>query len=124
MLRDVAGRMNSRRFGALFVIELVLAAALVLLAAQLLSDSAEKSPPIRPEVPTEDSPSTGLGGPIEKVVDIVKENRTFDNMFGRYPGPDGAPTGRTSHGSEVRLKRTPDRFPHDIGHSFLRGLMA
>jgi phospholipase C len=124
MLRDVAGRMNSRRFGALFVIELVLAAALVLLAAQLLSDSAEKSPPIRPEVPTEDSPSTGPRGPIEKVVIIVKENRTFDNMFGHYPGADGATTGVTSNGSEVRLKRAPDRFPHDIGHSFLRGLMA
>jgi phospholipase C len=103
MLRDVAGRMNSRRFGALFVIELVLAAALVLLAAQLLSDSAEKSPPIRPEVPTEDSPSTGPRGPIEKVVIIVKENRTFDNMFGHYPGADGY------HGRYLeRLRGSPE----------------
>ena len=93
--------MNSRRFGALFVIELVLAAALVLLAAQMISDSAEKSPPRRPEVPTEDSPSTGPGGPIEKVVVIVKENRTFDNLFGRYPGRTAPPRS---------LLRTAPRF--------------
>jgi len=124
MLRDVAGKVNSRRFGALLVAELVLAAALVLLAAQLLSENAEKSPPFSPDAPSVESPAIRSEVPIEKVVVIVKENRTFDNMFGRYPGADGATTGVTSSGSEVRLKRAPDRFPHDIGHSFLRGLIA
>src|SRR5436305_15306814 len=28
-------------------------------------------------------------GPIQHVVIIVKENHTFDNYFGRFPGVDG-----------------------------------
>ena len=28
--------------------------------------------------------------PIEHVVIIVKENHTFDNYFGRFPGAEGA----------------------------------
>jgi len=113
-----------QRFGALLAGELALAAVLVLLAAQVFSESDEKSLPVRPEVPIEEPSSIRSEVPIEKVVVIVKENRTFDNMFGRYPGADGATTGVTSSGSKVRLKRAPDRYPHDIGHSFLRGLIA
>src|SRR5687768_11888167 len=30
---------------------------------------------------------------IDHVVFIVKENRTFDHLFGRFPGADGATTG-------------------------------
>ena len=32
--------------------------------------------------------------PIKHVVFIVKENRSFDEMFGRFPGADGATAGR------------------------------
>jgi len=31
--------------------------------------------------------------PIRHVVIIVKENRSFDNLFGRFPGANGATTG-------------------------------
>ncbi len=30
-----------------------------------------------------------ISGPIHRVVIIVKENHTFDNYFGRFPGADG-----------------------------------
>jgi phospholipase C len=30
---------------------------------------------------------------IKHIVFIVKENRTFDNYFGTFPGADGATTG-------------------------------
>ena len=30
-----------------------------------------------------------MAEPIEHVVIIVKENHTFDNYFGTYPGADG-----------------------------------
>jgi phospholipase C len=61
---------------------------------------------------------------IQKVVIIVKENRTFDNVFGRFPGANGARLGRTSDGRRVRLTRAPDIYPHDIAHSFIPGLVA
>jgi phospholipase C len=62
--------------------------------------------------------------PIEKVVFIVKENRTFDNLFGRFPGADGARSARLSTGERVRLEQAPDAYPHDIGHDFFSGIIA
>ena len=43
--------------------------------------------------------------PSQKVVFIVKENRTFDNMFGRFPGADGARHGFFHDGTRVPLTR-------------------
>jgi phospholipase C len=62
--------------------------------------------------------------PIEHVVFIVKENRTFDNFFGRYPGADGATEGETIDGRTIPLKTSPDVHPHDIQHSFGAGLYS
>lgn len=55
---------------------------------------------------------------IQHIVFIVKENRTFDNYFGTFPGADGATTGTLHTGEVIQLGRTPDRTPHDIDHSF------
>ena len=41
--------------------------------------------------------------PIDKVVVIIKENRTFDHMFGRFPGADGARFGYYLDGTRVPL---------------------
>src|SRR5918996_2743608 len=60
---------------------------------------------------------------IEHVVFLVKENRTFDHMFGRFPGADGATTGHLCDGSTVPLRPAPDTGP-DLQHSFLGGLLA
>src|ERR671914_780812 len=62
--------------------------------------------------------------PIEHVVFIVKENRTFDNFFGRYPGADGATEGETIDGRTIPLKTAPDVHAHDIQHSFGAGLYS
>jgi phospholipase C len=61
---------------------------------------------------------------IRHIVIIVKENRTFDNYFGTFPGADGTTTGVISTGETVQLGRTPDRTPHDIGHSFQNAVKA
>ena len=45
---------------------------------------------------------------VEHVVLILKENHTFDNYFGTYPGADGATSGLTSTGSTVPLLPLPD----------------
>src|ERR1035437_4855761 len=53
---------------------------------------------------------------IDHIIFIIKENHSFDNYFGRFPGADGATTGRTSTGSTVRLVEAPDQVYPDIAH--------
>ena len=54
---------------------------------------------------------------------LVKENRTFDTMFGTFPGADGATSGATCDGQTMPLGRAKDRTP-DAGHSFADGISA
>jgi phospholipase C len=58
---------------------------------------------------------------IKHVVFLVKENRTFDTMFGTFPGADGATSGQTCDGGTTPLARARDRTP-DAGHSFADGI--
>jgi phospholipase C len=74
----------------------------------------------------------GPGNPIEHVVFIVKENRTFNNYFATYPGAEGSTTGGTlscagavcEPGPDYHLRHAPDIQPHDITHGFSSGLYA
>lgn len=52
---------------------------------------------------------------IQHVVVIFKENHSFDNYFGRFPGANGATTGRTSTGDTVTLAPMSDN-PTDCPH--------
>ncbi len=56
---------------------------------------------------------------IHHVVFIVRENRTFDTYFGRFPGANGAATGLVKGGKTVAIIHQPDRTPHDIDHGWL-----
>jgi phospholipase C len=47
-------------------------------------------------------------GPIKHIIFIIKENRSFDNLFGTYPGADGATTAPTIDGTIVPLIHQPD----------------
>jgi len=53
---------------------------------------------------------------IDHFVFIIKENHSFDNYFGRFPGADGATTGRTSAGQILPLAEAPDQVYPDIAH--------
>ena len=48
---------------------------------------------------------------IKHIIFVIKENRTFDNLYARYPGADGATQGTTCDGQTVTLGRSPDRVP-------------
>ncbi len=61
---------------------------------------------------------------IQHIVFIVKENRTFDNYFGTFPGADGATRGTISTVRVIPLGHTPDRTGHDIGHSWRDAILA
>jgi phospholipase C len=69
--------------------------------------------------------------PIQHVIFLVKENHSFDNYFGKYPGADGATEGPTlrcdqgfAPGPTVPLTDAPYVYPHDLGHAFSPGLTA
>jgi phospholipase C len=55
--------------------------------------------------------------PIKHIIFIVKENRSFDNLFGTFPGADGSSQGELSTGRIIPLAHTPDRLLLDIGHA-------
>jgi len=55
---------------------------------------------------------------IQHIVFIIKENRTYDNYFGTFPGGDGATQGTISTGQVIPLGHLPDTTPRDIDHSF------
>src|SRR5947207_2554769 len=70
-------------------------------------------------------PAPAIGGPttaarpltpIKHVVVILKENRSFDEYFGRFPGANGATTAKKHDGTVVSLAETPDPAPTDPGH--------
>jgi phospholipase C len=61
---------------------------------------------------------------IQHIVFLVKENRTFDNYFGTFPGADGAISGKISTGGTIPLGHAPDALPRDISHSFQSAVLA
>lgn len=68
-------------------------------------------------------PATGINQ-IQHIVFIIKENRTFDNYFGTFPGANGATSGTLSTGQTISLGHTPDATPCDIGHSYQNARQA
>jgi phospholipase C len=108
-----------------------LALAVVLLAASCHSGSGNR--PSGPPPSTEPGQVPGVTfppvvipsiahhaptTPIKHVVFLVKENHTYDNLFGRFPGADGVGTGTTSGGQVVPLTTAPDFYQQDIPHTW------
>jgi phospholipase C len=61
---------------------------------------------------------------IKHIVWITKENRSFDAMFGQFPGADGATRGKTCHSAKtLPLLPAPDHVP-DVQHDFFGGLIS
>ncbi|HEX3773504.1 MAG TPA: alkaline phosphatase family protein, partial [Polyangiaceae bacterium] len=70
---------------------------------------------------------TPVNTPIKHVVVIVKENHTFDNYFGSFPGAEGTlsggqnlcdlPTGKGP------CPQAPDKPSHDMDHGHAAGLI-
>jgi phospholipase C len=60
---------------------------------------------------------------IQHIIFIIKENHSFDNYFGQYPGADGATSGVLSTGQTMTLEHTPDQST-DVGHDWTSSLTA
>jgi phospholipase C len=119
---------------------LVLASTAVLIG--VACHQAQESPSVAATTPAASAPAPATGATpppapghpsaatlrllrskIHNVVFIVKENRTFDNLFGRFPGADGVTTGTTCDGHVIPLGQAQDDS-HGANHSFLSGIKA
>lgn len=55
--------------------------------------------------------------PINHIIIFVKENHSFDNYFGTFPGANGATTYTSPTGTVLPLNHDPDKLAGDIDHS-------
>jgi len=53
---------------------------------------------------------------IKHVVFVLLENHSFDSVFGRFPGADGAITATVAGRGQFSLLHAPPYFWHDIAH--------
>jgi phospholipase C len=74
-----------------------------------------------PPVPAGGNKPTG-GNPagninlIQHVIYIVKENRSFDHMFGLFPGANGVNMAPISTGAVIPMGLAPDTMKTDVDH--------
>jgi phospholipase C len=61
------------------------------------------------------TPAIDTATPIKRVIYVMLENRSFNNIFGSFPGVQGTDVG-VSYGKEVPLRRCPDWLPGDLPH--------
>lgn len=55
--------------------------------------------------------------PIKHIIIMMRENHSYDQMFGRFPGGDGTTVARLSNGQVVPLGHTRDHLWRDISHT-------
>jgi phospholipase C len=64
------------------------------------------------------------GTPIGHIVIMDKENRSFDNLFGTFPGANGATTYTDPQGKVHPLNHQPNKLSNDIGHRHADAILA
>jgi len=109
-------RLSNRKKSGLGISAIVLIFNLFTVAGQGGMAWAQAKPPAK-------AGKAGDISVIQHIIFIVKENRSFDNYFGLYPGANGATTGPTSTGQVLTLRHTPDQVV-DIDHEWVAALTA
>lgn len=109
-------RRSSRTAGRGPRLMLAAAATLVTVVAALASPS-----PIGPQAAQAATPGQPTT-PIEHIVFVMKENRSFDGYFGLLPGVDGTDAAtcwlKTGGTATIQpMPATPDPLPQDISHA-------
>ena len=62
--------------------------------------------------------------PIKHVVFLIKENRTFDHLFGTFTGANGVSTGMAFGQPRTLTRGTDGRVPGDLPHCYTCALAA
>jgi len=71
-----------------------------------------------------DASSIATRWPIKHVVFVIKENRTFDNLFGTFPGANGTSVGMDDGRARPLVRGTDGRTSSDIPHCYTCALQA
>jgi phospholipase C len=68
-------------------------------------------------IPSVDDPTPAIdtNTPIKRVIYVMLENRSFNNLFGKFPGAKGTTVG-VEYGVEKPLIPCPDWLPGDLPH--------
>jgi phospholipase C len=70
------------------------------------------------ETTADTTPSdSGFPTPLRHVIVVIKENHTFDNYFGSFPGAEGTTTCKKKDGTTFPCPHAPDRTPRDLCHA-------
>jgi phospholipase C len=90
-----------------------------------VSDSASADADASDGSPLEGGSDDGgpAPGQIKHIIFLVKENRSYDSYFGRFPGANGATQGKLSDGGTVALGDLPDQAV-DGDHAWAAALKA
>lgn len=100
------------------LLSLLLALLLVVVGAGALTVNG-----LRRAATPKATPAAGVQS-IKHIVFLIKENRSFDNLFGRFPGADGATSGLTQGGQRVTLGPGMMVTDPDIGHDYYAAVTA
>jgi len=74
--------------------------------------------PVLPQNAAIETTSRAVSSPIQHVLILVQENRSFDNLFATFPGADGARYGYTHVGKRIALKASPLGTTWVIDHTY------
>ena len=105
---------------SIFSATLAVAAIFLLRGTAEAQSSKAQSAPHSPAAVTqspEPAPSD-FNSAIQHIVFIMKENHTFDNYFGKFPGANGATSGPISTGQVLNLGHMPDNGARNINHGW------
>src|SRR3954468_287147 len=91
----------------------------LVLAVAACESPLSATPPGAPDAPVvtvDAAPGAPVPIPIKHVVVILKENHTFDNYFGSFPGAEGTTTCQLKNGT-IPCPKAPDFTSRDLCHS-------
>jgi phospholipase C len=94
--------------------------AMAVAGGVLFSCTGGRKIPIVTESPTS---AIDTRWPVKQVIYLMLENRSFDNLFGRFPGVNGATVG-VSRGLEKPLIPCPDWLPGDLYHDYAAAVLC
>jgi phospholipase C len=97
------------------------------LALALYAVYSQGGPPAGAASPRQTSQPCGPGtacNPIQHIIIMDKENRTYDSMFGTFPGANGATTYVGADGQTHPLNHQLDHLLTDLSHAPTAGHLA
>src|SRR5579871_5760264 len=93
----------------------------IVVAAALTACSSPVSPSSSPPIGGAFAHHSGGSTPIQHIVIIMQENRSFNNLFYNFPGATTASTGM-GHGTKYKMKALPLKEKFDLNHSHAQWL--